>query len=75
MRTSRYLLSEAFCPWISVVAALARVVERNRGAIDEANPFLVRERQFAGEISKQFEIARRLRDGACEYAFNMLFGG
>lgn len=74
MRTSRYLLSEAFFPFMSGVAVLARMVEQNRRPLDNANPFVVQERELEQAISKQFELARKVRDDACEYVFSMMFG-
>lgn len=74
MRTSRYLLSDAFSPFMSGVAVLARMVDQNRHPLDDANPFIVQERELEKAVSKQFELARKSRDDACEYVFSMIFG-
>jgi hypothetical protein len=64
MRSSRYLLSEAFNPWMLGVAAAAKVV---------SNPHLKQERETIERISNAIEQATGYRDAAEEQAFNMLY--
>ena len=75
MRTSRYLFSEAFNPWMFGVRVLAGAVERDRHPVDEKNPLLAAERDTAAHVSDMFENARRMRDAAYEQWFSLLYGG
>jgi len=75
MRTSRYLLSESFSPWMRAVAALADNIARHRKPLPKDNPFLTRERQMFDAISRLLECAREYRDEIQERTFRMLYGG
>ncbi|PWB89085.1 poly(3-hydroxyalkanoate) synthetase [Methylocystis sp. MitZ-2018] len=74
MRTSRYLLSEQFSPWMYGVAELARMVEKGRTPLAETNSFLVREREAAKRISTALDEFRAWRDVAEEQVFALLYG-
>lgn len=74
MRTSRYLLSEAFNPWMRGIASLAEVVAQNRTPLPDDHPLLERERNLSGEISEAIEYARQWRDAGYEQAFHLLYG-
>jgi hypothetical protein len=74
MRTSRYLFSETFNPWMRGVAILADVVAKNRMPVPQDHPLLKKEREFIDQVSKVMERARKARDGASEHTFDLLYG-
>jgi hypothetical protein len=74
MRTSRYLLSEAFNPWMRGVAALAEALAKGRRPLPEDQPWIERERAVISGITRGLESARRARDAAYEQAFSLLYG-
>jgi hypothetical protein len=74
MRTSRYLLSEQFSPWMYGIAELARMVEQGRAPLAETNSYLVREREAAGRMSTALDEFRAWRDAAEEQVFALLYG-
>ena len=69
MRTSRYLLSEKFSPWMHVVAAVAKQVRNNRVSVPDSNPFRAAERAFSKQVAKAIETARQSRDNIEEEHF------
>jgi hypothetical protein len=73
MRTSRYLLSEAFNPWMRGIAMLAAAVVRNRHPLAKDQPLIERERKLAGDITDVLAAVRKARDALYEQAFNVLF--
>ncbi|WP_235907608.1 DUF3141 domain-containing protein [Siccirubricoccus phaeus] len=75
MRTSRYLLSEEFQPWMRLVAAAAAQVEANRHRTRPDNPLLSQERAIVGVVSQAVEAARAFRDAAAERGFSTLYSG
>ncbi|MCB4824881.1 DUF3141 domain-containing protein, partial [Roseicella aerolata] len=75
MRTSRYLLSEEFQPWMRLVAATAAQVAANRHRARPGNPWLSQERAVVGAVSQAAESARALRDAAAERGFATLYSG
>lgn len=74
MRTSRYLLSERFAPWMHVVAALADHVRENRQSVPDSNALRAAERALSGRVVKTVEAIREARDSAEEAAFRWLYG-
>ncbi len=74
MRTSRYLLSEAFNPWMRGIAMLADAVAKNRRPLPREQPLIRREREAIGEITQALENARKARDAAYEQTFGLLYG-
>ncbi|WP_419468927.1 DUF3141 domain-containing protein [Burkholderia diffusa] len=74
MRTSRYLFSEMFSPWMNGVAQLARILEERRTPLSPDNPFLVQERAAIQQVSGMIVAARQQRDTAEELTFSLLFG-
>ena len=74
MRTSRYLLSEKFSPWMHVVAAAAKEVRNNRVIVPDSNPFRAAERTFSKQVAKAIETARQSRDNIEEDTFRRLYG-
>ena len=74
MRTSRYLLSESFNPWMRGVAMLADTVSKGRQPLPKEHPLIEREREAFGEVSQGLEKAREARDAACEQTFGLIYG-
>ncbi|MET4805024.1 DUF3141 domain-containing protein [Limibacillus sp. MBR-115] len=74
MRSSRYLFSEAFNPWMRGVAVMADVVAKNRTALAKDHPLLEKEEQFIEEVSKALESTRMARDEGYEQIFGLLYG-
>lgn len=75
MRTSRYMWSEAFNPWMRGIAIVASAVEKNRTAFPQDHQLMVTEREVIGAVSKVIEVARKNRDAAYEESFERLYGG
>jgi hypothetical protein len=73
MRTSRYLLSESFSPWMHGVAALARLIEPRRQPLPEADANLGREREAIGRVSEVIQEVRKQRDALEEQIFQKLY--
>ncbi len=74
MRTSRYLFSEHFAPWMRVIAAMAPVIANDRRPAPADNPLLAAEQRLIGEVSDGFKIFRERRDAAEEKTFAALYG-
>ncbi|HDR9037949.1 TPA: DUF3141 domain-containing protein [Burkholderia contaminans] len=74
MRTSRYMFSEMFSPWMNGIAQLARLLEKRRTPLPAGNPFLAQERALIQQVSETIVTARGQRDAAEEQAFSLLFG-
>jgi hypothetical protein len=75
MRTSRYLLSEQFAPWMHGVAAVAAAVETNRHPRRVNNPLVSLEGQVIDTVSEGFKAFRDRRDATSEQVFAALYGG
>lgn len=73
MRTSRYLLSEEFQPWMRPVAAAAAQVAANRHRARPGNPLLSQESAVVGAVSQAAEAARAFRDATAEQGFAALY--
>jgi len=73
MRSSRYLLSEAFNPWMRGVAMLAEAVANSRQPMPQEHPLTSREREAIGQITQALESVREARDAAYEQTFSLLF--
>lgn len=74
MRTSRYMFSEEFNPWMRDIACLADAVARNRSPLPADHPLIKKEREFIGQVSEEIENARKARDDAYEQVFGLLYG-
>jgi hypothetical protein len=74
MRTSRYLFSASFNPWMRGVAALADGIAKTRKPLPEDHPLLERERELFAEFSGAIEQVREWRDAGYEQAFGQLYG-
>ena len=75
MRTSRYLLSAAFSPWMHGLAATAGSVRAQRRPLPDDHPALVEERAYLALITSLLEAARKWRDQAQEDLFSRYYGG
>jgi hypothetical protein len=74
MRTSRYLFSERFAPWMHAVAAMAAHVRRNRENVPADDARRSAEKRFSGEVSRAITSVREIRDNLEEAAFRQLYG-
>ena len=74
MRTSRYLFSERFSPWMRGIAELARVIEQHRSSPPADNALLVRERSVSGQVFNAIENLRKGRDATEEQIFTLAYG-
>jgi acetyl-CoA acetyltransferase family protein len=75
MRTSRYLLSEAFNPWMRGVSLLASRTAKNRSPLAQDQPFVVQERKAAADMTEVLGSVRKVRDALYERTFSALFEG
>jgi hypothetical protein len=74
MRTSRYLLSASFSPWMHTVAGLAEIVRANRRPLPADDPIIEWERQLFARVSDFPRTVRELRDAGYEQGFDRLYG-
>lgn len=74
MRSSRYLLSEKFSPWMHVIEAFAAEVRKNRVSVADNNLLRETERKFSKQVAKAIETSRRSRDNLEEETFRRLYG-
>ncbi len=73
MRTSRYLLSDQFNPWMRALALLADTVAKNRRPLEEGQPMIEREREGIKAIGEALEKVRQGRDSFYEQTFTLLY--
>jgi hypothetical protein len=74
MRTSRYLYSETFAPWMREVTALAAIVGRKRDPIGSAEAMRAFETEALSRIGEAIVAGRKLRDGLGERIFERAYG-
>jgi len=74
MRTSRYLFSETFSPWMRGVAKLAQIIEQRRKPPPSDDPLIMREQSASEQVFKAIEETRKQRDAAEEQIFALLYG-
>ena len=74
MRTSRYMFSESFMPWMSAFSILADAISNDRTALSDDHPLIAQERQLIAQISSFWETARKVRDAAQERTFTNIYG-
>ncbi len=74
MRTSRFVFSEAFNPWMRVIAGLAKIVADERMPLPDGHRLLKSEQKFFSQVSGTLETARKLRDAGNEQVFSLLYG-
>jgi len=73
MRTSRYVFSEAFNPWMRGVAALADGVAKNRRALGPEHALRKQEHKFIDDLTGALRQTREHRDASYERAFDLMF--
>jgi len=73
MRSSRYLFSETFNPWMKGVSVLAEPLARTRQPLAPHHPLIEREREAAGQVTHALGRLREGRDAAIEQAFRLMF--
>ncbi len=73
MRTSRYLMSGAFNPWMRGLAVLANAMAQDRKPLRDDHPLVRQERDGIEGISATIEHARELRDAGYEAMFKALY--
>ncbi len=74
MRTSRYLFSEAFNPWMRGIGMLAEPLAKRRHPLAPDNAFMQGERDASSQMTHGLEQLRQARDVGYEQAFSLLFG-
>jgi hypothetical protein len=74
MRTSRYMFSESFNPWMRAIEVFAKVVEQKRVPLPQEHPFLKLERKAVEHTSQLMEEATNWRDTIEEQVFNVVYG-
>jgi len=74
MRSTRYLLSERFNPWMRGIAMLADAIAAKRRPLPRDQPLIAREHEAIGEVTQALETLRKARDAAYEQMFNLLYG-
>jgi len=74
MRSSRYLFSEAFNPWMRGVAVLAEIVGKTRRPLPRDQPLIKREQEAIGKITETLEEIRETRDAVYEHMFRLAYG-
>lgn len=75
MRTSRYMFSDSFAPWMTAFSTLADIISNDRQPLSDDHPLITQERQLVAEISSSWETLQRVRDAAEERAFASIYGG
>lgn len=75
MRTSRYMFSEAFNPWMRGVRMMAETLRDTRVPLSADDPDMVAERAALAAVTSQLEGARKARDKSYEQVFALLYGG
>ena len=73
MRTSRYLLSEAFSPWMHGIALLARMIEKRRAPLPPEDTAMIAEQSGLRQVSEMIQSARQQRDAIEEQTFAILY--
>lgn len=73
MRTSRYLLSPQFSPWMHGIGLLAESVRNERRPADPSSIYLAGERNVIEAVSQAFEGFRLWRDALEELTFSAVY--
>jgi hypothetical protein len=74
MRTSRYVFSERFNPWLRGLSDLAQTVAAHRQPAGEDNAYGAAEAQWDRAVSEGMEALRRWRDLTLEAMFRTTYG-
>ncbi|MBY0560096.1 MAG: DUF3141 domain-containing protein [Hyphomicrobium sp.] len=75
MRTSRYMFSDSFAPWMAAFSTLADIISNDRKPLSDDHPLIAQERQLIAQTSSSWETLQRVRDAAEERAFASIYGG
>ena len=75
MRTSRYMFSEAYNPWMRGVRMMADSLRDTRQPLPADHPGIVAERKAMSDVGQMIQTARERRDATYEQAFRRLYGG
>lgn len=73
MRTSRYLFSLSFAPWLHGLAEVAEALHKKRKPLPADHPMLVKEKALISRTTKMLEAVRKRRDVGLENAFDLLY--
>lgn len=74
MRTSRYLFSPSFSPWLRGLPDLAKSLRDRRTPLSDDNPYLAAERTYLSLVAALIERTRINRDAALEKMFEAFYG-
>lgn len=74
MRSSRYLLSEKFAPWMYGVATLARLVRSEDAGVPADGTWRAMEHAAVEQTTATIRTMRQLRDISFEFGFRALYG-
>ncbi|VAW17381.1 Dihydroxyacid dehydratase/phosphogluconate dehydratase [hydrothermal vent metagenome] len=74
MRTSRYVFSQSFNPWMFGVSALADAVAKNRQPLAPDHPLVEQERALIEAAGSGLKSARLERDKASAALFDFIYG-
>jgi len=74
MRTSRYLFSPSFSPWLRGLPDLAKSLRDRRTPLSDDNPYLAAERTYLSLVAALIERTRINRDAALEKMFDAFYG-
>lgn len=75
MRTSRYMFSEAYNPWMRGVRMMADSLRDTRQPLPADHPGIVAERKVMSNVGQMIKGARKRRDATYEQVFRLLYGG
>ncbi|MGY9050451.1 MAG: DUF3141 domain-containing protein [Rhodobacterales bacterium] len=75
MRTSRYMFSEAYNPWMRGVRMMADALRDTRQPLPADHPGIVAERKAMSDVGQMIHGARERRDATLEQVFRQLYGG
>ncbi|WP_324288276.1 DUF3141 domain-containing protein [Hoeflea algicola] len=75
MRTSRYMFSEAYNPWMRGVRMMADSLRDTRQPLPADHPGIVAERKVMSNVGQMIKGARERRDATYEQVFRLLYGG
>jgi hypothetical protein len=74
MRSSRYLLSEKFAPWMYGVATLARIVRNEDPGVPAESPWRAMEHAAVEQTTATIRTMRQVRDISFEFGFRAFYG-
>ena len=74
MRTSRYMFSEAYNPWMRGIRMMADTLRDTRQPLAADHPGIVAERKAMSDTGQLIQDTRERRDAIYEQIFRLLFG-